>query len=288
MPKGNTLFPLDSVQNTGLVAKEHWLKLRRNKDGILTPEQYDLLFNNECQAYRILDADEAAELDTDEPWGVLYYDGYWVWLRDPVQKGEGDLFFYIRLVTPDLSRSVGVIVIPELDGKIYLAKADRHATRRSHYEIPRGFAERVIEGALQELSEEAGVKAGEDQLHGISRLFLDSGLVGQDVAVLHVAVESHQIGEIAPEPTESIEKGIWVDRSKFFEMIRNGEITDGPTLAALMTLLAQDPAPKGSKFFSDLKPSPNPEGNIPSEVEELVTGALDAVAHGANTQTQRR
>jgi ADP-ribose pyrophosphatase len=89
--------------------------------------------------------------------GLIYKDSFMVLLRDAVRFRNGSVGPYIRMI-PGLGRG-GAAVLPVVDGKIVLIYHERHATRKKHWEIPRGFAaqdEPLDETARREILEEIG------------------------------------------------------------------------------------------------------------------------------------
>lgn len=94
--------------------------------------------------------------------GIMYQDSYSILLRDAVRFRNGYLGPYTRIV-PAADHG-GAAVLPLLDSKIVLIDHQRHATRVSHWEIPRGFAqgsESPEETARREIMEELRVPAPE-------------------------------------------------------------------------------------------------------------------------------
>lgn len=130
----------------------------------------ELFANLPDSSYQILDSAElvaAAESAEEErlrhggmptSWsltGVVYEDPYLIVLRDAVRRPDGSLGTYVR--TMPASGFAGVAVLPLHDGKIVLLRHFRHATRRWHLEIPRGYGEvgvSATDQAAQELREE--------------------------------------------------------------------------------------------------------------------------------------
>jgi ADP-ribose diphosphatase len=92
--------------------------------------------------------------------GVVYEDPYLIVLRDAVRAPDGSLGTHVRTVPA--RGAAGAAVIPLLDSKVVLLRHFRHATRRWHLEIPRGFGEEGVspaDQARQELREEIGAEA---------------------------------------------------------------------------------------------------------------------------------
>ncbi|WP_155370541.1 NUDIX hydrolase [Catellatospora vulcania] len=119
------------------------------------------------------------------------------------------------------------------DGRILLVRHFRHATRRWHWETPRGFAEPGADGAAtaaREIEEEVGVPA--DEVIFLGALDVDTGAeVGGDeiyLARLARVPEEHPAG--AAE--EGIDEFRAVTADEFTQMIRDGRLGDAFTLAA--------------------------------------------------------
>jgi ADP-ribose pyrophosphatase len=166
---------------------------------------FEILFNPELVA--------AAEGDEEErltakgrpaAWsqtGVVYEDPYTMILRDAVRCPDGTLGTYSRS-TPTRG-SAGSVVLPLLDGSIVLLRQFRHATRRWHLEIPRGFGEVGVspeDQASRELLEEIGARASE--LISLGPFNSNTG-AATDQAELFLAVIS-DVGR--PQTSEGIEE----------------------------------------------------------------------------------
>lgn len=159
--------------------------------------------------------------------GVVYQDEYLTLLRDPVRFPGGALGTYIRALPS--SGAEGVVLLPVLDGAIVLVEHFRHATRRWHLEAPRGFGERGVpadEQAARELREEIGAEP--------VRL-VDLGLLHPDTGTSTDEVRLY-LAEIAEVGALGVEEGIRAVRTcpagQVGELIRDGVITDGFTIAA--------------------------------------------------------
>lgn len=166
--------------------------------------------------------------------GIMYRDAYSVLLRDAVRFRNGFVGPYTRLV-PAAGHG-GAAVLPVLDSRIVLISHQRHATRSSHWEIPRGFAqagEPPEETARREIMEELQVPAPE--LIHLGSLHPDTGASNGRTA-LYLARLS-RLGE--GEAEEGIDRVRLMDRSEFFAMVRDGEITDSFTLAAALQALVR-------------------------------------------------
>ena len=126
----------------------------------------------------------------------------------------------------------------ERDG-FHLVEQYRYPTGARSWEFPSGSfppgtTGSVEEMAASELAEETGFKAG--SWRALGRLDVASGTTGQRV---HVFLASDLVpGEPHREPAEQDMVQRWFSRTRVEQMIRDGVITDGPSVAAylLMTL----------------------------------------------------
>jgi ADP-ribose pyrophosphatase len=161
--------------------------------------------------------------------GVMYRDNYYVLLRDAVRFRDGSTGPYIRLI-PAAGHG-GAAVLPLIDSSVILIRHQRHATRASHWEIPRGFArigEPPEETARREIREELDVPDPE---------LLELGSVHPDTGASNVWTKLYLarltgLGQI--ETNEGIDKTRQVTSEQLDTMVRTGEITDSFTLAAIL------------------------------------------------------
>lgn len=162
--------------------------------------------------------------------GIVYEDPYIIVLRDLVKFPGGRLGSYFRIInTADVNGGKGIVVLPIYDKKILILKQFRHATRKWHWEIPRGFGEPNTtpeENARKEISEEID---GE-----ISKL-IDLGSYNSNTGVEGVTVELFlaQLNKVGiTNIDEGIESFSLFSIDEIEEMIRRAAITDGFTIAA--------------------------------------------------------
>jgi ADP-ribose pyrophosphatase len=159
--------------------------------------------------------------------GVVFRDQYLFILRDAVRYSDGSLGTYIREVDLD-PRYLGVVILPVWSGNVLLIRHFRHATRRWHLEIPRGFgsAEAVEESAMRELAEEIG--ASGVTLTALGEIYPDSGATNGRVALFYAAVTAFD----KPETLEGIDEILPTPTAEFEQMISQSELDDGYLLAA--------------------------------------------------------
>ncbi|MEU1400955.1 NUDIX hydrolase [Streptomyces sp. NPDC005728] len=165
------------------------------------------------------------------PAGVVSANRYLWYLRDAVRFPDGRLGLYDRILPPPDS-SPGVVVLPLLgpEGKVVLIEHHRHATRSRHWEVVRGFGApgaTAEENVARELKEE--ITAVPTEVVPLGELHPDTGLQGDKVALYAARVDG--IGEL--ETGEAITRARVVTPAEAEEMVADGRITDGFTVAVL-------------------------------------------------------
>jgi ADP-ribose pyrophosphatase len=159
--------------------------------------------------------------------GVVHENPYLIVVRDPVRFPTGGLGTYVRIMPAN--GSAGAAVLPLLNDKIVLVRHFRHATRREHLEIPRGFGEvgiSSIDLALQELHEE--IEGEEEEKPESLGEFHSNNGIATDCVELFI-VKLRKFGR--PQTSEGI-MGIETCRpSEVAELIRTAKITDSFTIA---------------------------------------------------------
>ncbi|MFF9090873.1 NUDIX hydrolase [Streptomyces sp. NPDC014991] len=165
------------------------------------------------------------------PAGVVSAGRYLWYLRDPVRFPDGRLGLYDRIVPPPGS-SPGVVVLPLAgpEKRVVLIEHHRHATRSRHWEVVRGFGDPGAtpeQNVARELREE--ISATATAVIPLGELHPDTGLLGHKVALYAAWVDG--VGEV--EQGEAIRRAITVTPAEAEEMVADGRITDGFTVAAL-------------------------------------------------------
>jgi len=163
--------------------------------------------------------------------GVVFDDPRIVILRDLVEFPGGFRNGYIRIYNRAYLEggAAGIVMLPEMNGKLLLFQHYRHATRTFHWEIPRGFGESGVDAESQaknELKEEVGGEVAE--IFNLGVLYNNTGLEGNPIIIFFARMAS--IGEMEIE--EGIANPKWVSVLEIEQMIANEEITDGFTIAA--------------------------------------------------------
>lgn len=159
--------------------------------------------------------------------GMAFRDQYILILRDAVRYVDGTLGTYIRMVS-SFPGGVGVVILPVWQGKVLLINHFRHATRRWHLEIPRGFGPGPDpqRDAEREPQEEVGAEGV--TLTGLGNTYPDTGTTDSQVALFYAEVDSYG----KPELNEGITDIRPTPLAEFELMIANANLEDGCLLAA--------------------------------------------------------
>jgi len=124
-----------------------------------------------------------------------------------------------------------VAAIPVKGDKIVLIRQYRYPVDEVIYEIPAGTREKnetPDETMARELEEEIGYRAG--RLTHLFTFYSTPGFTTEKISI-YLAEELEPV-ERRPEHDENIEV-VEVEKERIPEMIKNGEIRDGKTIAAL-------------------------------------------------------
>lgn len=130
-------------------------------------------------------------------------------------------------------------VLPVLeDGRVLMVRQYRHALGRYTLELPAGKLDRpgepFLECAARELEEETGYKAG----HMEFLLFVNTTVAFLDEKIGIYLATDLQKGEMHWDEDEELGVEAW-ELKDLQELIYKGEMTDGKTIAALMTYAAK-------------------------------------------------
>jgi ADP-ribose diphosphatase len=201
-------------------------ELFRNFDG----NTYEILFDSQ----HILEAQASARaaretegLPADDlRVGLLATDPYLTLLREAVRFPDGSMGLYNRVLAP-----VGATILPMLDDHIVLLHRFRHGTRSWHLEAPRGMVtgeDSIVEAARRELREEIGAIA--TSMHTLGAMHA-SNACSDEVEHLFLARID---GTGTPDRHEAIDTLCAMSVPDFERKVKDGEITDAPTLAAFL------------------------------------------------------
>jgi hypothetical protein len=160
----------------------------------------------------------------------VVYASPWMTVReDDIEYADGTTSVFGVVAKKDFA-----LVLPRADGGFWLVNQYRYPIQRRAWEFPQGGWPAGHDGtpadlARAELAEETGLTAG--RLTHLGRLNEAHGFCTQafDVFLAEDLVE----GAPAREATESDMVHAFVTDAELNRMIREGQIGDGPTLAAL-------------------------------------------------------
>jgi 8-oxo-dGDP phosphatase len=165
------------------------------------------------------------------------YRNDWIRVReDTFELADGSTGLYGVVEKADFA-----LVLPEQDGGFWLVEQYRYPLERRSWEFPQGTwgagkGGSAEELARTELAEETGLRAG--RMEHLGRLDLASGLMTQRFDVWLAGELT--AGPTDREVTESDMQQALVPESELRRMIRDGAITDSPSLAAYSLLLLRD------------------------------------------------
>lgn len=182
---------------------------------------------------------EIAEAETDRPdvrtldSSVVYSDP-WIRLRkDEIERRDGTRGTYAVVVRADFA-----LVIPAENDGFHLVEEFRYPIGRRTWSFPQGGFPHGRTGtpdelAALELAQETGLRAGT-----LTRLGSLSTAHGMTSQWAHYFLATDLVpGSPDREPEEADMRQDWVERAKFEQMIRDGQVADNSTLAAYALLL---------------------------------------------------
>jgi ADP-ribose pyrophosphatase len=163
--------------------------------------------------------------------GVILYDPYIIILRDLVEFPNGSEGGFFRLFhrTYLENGTGGVAILCECNGKYLLLHHFRHATRKWHYEIPKGYGEPNISNEDQatiEIREEVGGEIND--MVDLGTVFCNTGIEGNPINLFYANLS--KIGEL--EIQSGIDGILWVSKFDLEDMIKSNEIDDSFTIVA--------------------------------------------------------
>lgn len=163
----------------------------------------------------------------------VVYQNPWLSLReDQIEHADGSPGLYSVIDKSDFA-----LVIPMENDGFHLVEQYRYPVQRRSWEFPAGSFPRGVGGtpeelAAAELAEETGFTAG--LLEKLGDLHCANGLTGESAHVFLATDLRH--GKPNREQTEQDMNQEWFPRAEVERMIRDGVITDGPSLAAYLLL----------------------------------------------------
>lgn len=163
----------------------------------------------------------------------VVYENPWLTLReDRIERGDGSPGLYSVIEKPDFA-----LVIPGDGDGFHLVEQYRYPVRARTWEFPSGAFPAGVTGspeelAAAELAEETGFTAG--RLERLGRVQVANAMTGEGC---HVFLATDLTpGEPNRELTEQDMRQRWFSRSAVEDMIRDGVLADGPSLAAYLLL----------------------------------------------------
>lgn len=167
----------------------------------------------------------------------VVYENPWISLReDRIEHADGSPGLYSVVDKPDFA-----LVIPLDDDGFHLVEQYRYPVASRSWEFPSGSFPPGVTGspeemAAAELAEETGFTA--DRLDKLGCLHSANALTGE---LAHVYLATGLTpGEPDREETEQDMRQHWFPRGEVERMMADGEITDGPTLAAYLLLTLRE------------------------------------------------
>ena len=162
----------------------------------------------------------------ESPWIVVHED------QVVTPEGKPGTYSYVD------QRGNSVFIVPvDSDGNSYLVQQQRYVTGQTVWEIPAGCSankETYEEAAKRELLEEAGIRASTIQI--LNEFYLANSSTSYKGAVC-LATDLQK----ATDNLDQVDGILGVKKLPLQEikaMILRGEIVDGPTIAAVLTVMA--------------------------------------------------
>ncbi|MCG8688661.1 MAG: NUDIX hydrolase [Desulfobacterales bacterium] len=184
-----------------------------------------------------IEHDVAIGLSAETPYFYLVTD----LVQGAGQNSQTITYPYLRLIYKNQLNGVnGVVILGTIEneklgvpGSIVFVQQERHATGKSHLELPRGFCEKGMsreENARRELLEETGFIGEKSKLIGTT--YSDTGLTDNKVSFYHISITDQS--SFDPEVEEAISEVKIMKKKETMDKITKGIITDGFTIQALM------------------------------------------------------
>lgn len=164
----------------------------------------------------------------------VVYQNPWLSLReDQIERADGSRGLYSVIDKPDFA-----LVIPMENDGFHLVEQYRYPVQRRSWEFPAGAFPHGVTGAPEELAatelaEETGLTAG--LLEKLGYLHCANAMTGEGLHVFLATNLRH--GEPNREQTEQDMRQEWFPKTEVERMIRDGVITDGPSLSAYLLLV---------------------------------------------------
>jgi ADP-ribose pyrophosphatase len=166
--------------------------------------------------------------------GVLLDDPHLVVVREPVELTGGRRRTFVRSLAPH--NTAGVVILARIGFDIALVRHFRHASRRWHLELPRGFGTTHMspaDDARRELREELGAEVTD--LRHLGVVYADAGMHATATHLFYAdAVRRHE-----PDGDEGISDILLLAPAELAGLVADGAVDDSFTLAACARAAAQ-------------------------------------------------
>ncbi len=134
-----------------------------------------------------------------------------------------------------VEHSVGAAILAEMDGKILMVKQFRYPYKEVIWEIPAGKlnkGEDPSHTAIRELEEEGGILADKVELMYV--VYPTPGYTDEKIYIYKAVGLKKTAAHLDEDEFVAAE---WFEKPKLKQMITSGEIKDGKTLIALLSVL---------------------------------------------------
>jgi 8-oxo-dGTP pyrophosphatase MutT (NUDIX family) len=166
----------------------------------------------------------------------VYANPWMVVREDQIRRPDGTDGIYGVIDKPDYA-----LIVPADGDRLHLVEQFRYPLGLRRWEFPQGTApDRAdidpLELARRELREETGLSA--DRMIQLGLLDVAAGMSSQRGRVFLATGLTE--GTPRREPSEQDMRAAWFSRDEVIGMVREGEITDAQSIAALGLLLLHD------------------------------------------------
>ena len=157
-----------------------------------------------------------------------------------VRDTGADMTLHVASVKQGQPGVICVAVVEQGGENFYLiARHWRVAVEDWLWEFPRGMGEQGENPqttAIRELHEETGLWAQPDAVHQLHRLHADAGVLQDDVRVMEIRLDDVSSIPVVDSVNQGgdweLEDLHWLRSADITNMIRDGRLIDGPTIAA--------------------------------------------------------
>ena len=148
--------------------------------------------------------------------------------KDDVELSDG-----YKTIREVVHHSGGVVIVAEKNEQILMVQQFRYPTKEILYELPAGKLDKgnedILSAAKRELEEETGFIA--QNWESLGFIWTSPGFCNEKLYLFKATNLTYK-GQLLDEG--EILNYIAINRDKVFEMVKNGEINDAKTIAALM------------------------------------------------------